>query len=139
MVNTQQRIDSHMCNAGVRHSIGGADYASVRAGAFMGLRIMTQQKAELGPEPLGMSSPAKTVAFIVKTAFDPEGIVLTLVWPFSGVSWQSTQRMAPNLVLLTKRMPLFVCPLVKKLLYLAGFFSLISMRSKKRQKNPSVS
>ena len=43
------------CNPGVRHSIGGADYASVRAGAFMGLRMMTQQKAEEGPEPLGQS------------------------------------------------------------------------------------
>ena len=39
--------------AGVRHSIGGADYASVRAGAFMGLRIMTQLKAVEGPDPLG--------------------------------------------------------------------------------------
>ena len=39
--------------AGVRHSIGGADYGSVRAGAFMGLRIMTQLQADRGPEPLG--------------------------------------------------------------------------------------
>ena len=43
-----------MCGcAGVRHSIGGADYGSVRAGAFMGLRIMTQLQADRGPEPLG--------------------------------------------------------------------------------------
>lgn len=37
----------------MRHSIGGADYASVRAGAFMGLRIMNQLQAEQGLEPLG--------------------------------------------------------------------------------------
>lgn len=43
-----------MCGcAGVRHSIGGADYGSVRAGAFMGLRIMNQLQADRGPEPLG--------------------------------------------------------------------------------------
>lgn len=40
-------------SAGVRHSIGGADYGSVRAGAFMGLRIMTQLQADRGPQPLG--------------------------------------------------------------------------------------
>ncbi|KAL3147999.1 hypothetical protein ABBQ38_014294 [Trebouxia sp. C0009 RCD-2024] len=40
-------------DSGVRHSIGGADYASVRAGAFMGLRIMNQLQAEQGLEPLG--------------------------------------------------------------------------------------
>lgn len=42
-----------MVSAGVRHSIGGADYGSVRAGAFMGLRIMNQLQAEQGLEPLG--------------------------------------------------------------------------------------
>ena len=46
-------------DSGVRHSIGGADYASVRAGAFMGLRMMVQRKAERGPEPLG-EEPAVT-------------------------------------------------------------------------------
>lgn len=44
-------------SAGVRHSIGGADYGSVRAGAFMGLRIMTQLQADRGPEPLGQLMP----------------------------------------------------------------------------------
>ena len=43
----------YMWSAGVRHSIGGADYASVRAGAFMGLRIMNHLQAEQGLEPLG--------------------------------------------------------------------------------------
>ncbi|KAA6425950.1 MAG: Arabinose kinase isoform 1 [Trebouxia sp. A1-2] len=46
----QQALMAMSC---VRHSIGGADYTSVRAGAFMGLRVMTQQKAAEGPEPLG--------------------------------------------------------------------------------------
>ena len=40
-------------SAGVRHSIGGADYGSVRAGAFMGLRIMNQLQTEHGLAPLG--------------------------------------------------------------------------------------
>lgn len=43
-------------DSGVRHSVGGADYTSVRAGAFMGLRMMMQQKAQEGPEPLGQQS-----------------------------------------------------------------------------------
>ena len=43
-------------DSGVRHSIGGADYSSVRAGAFMGFKMMVQRKAEEGPEPLGQQS-----------------------------------------------------------------------------------
>ncbi|KAL0052130.1 hypothetical protein WJX82_008344 [Trebouxia sp. C0006] len=56
-VEPEVPIPSHLkfwgLDSGVRHSIGGADYGSVRAGAFMGLRIMTQQKTTEGPEPLG--------------------------------------------------------------------------------------
>lgn len=51
-------------DSGVRHSIGGADYASVRAGAFMGLRMMVQRKAERGPEPLGESLLSQSSVFL---------------------------------------------------------------------------
>lgn len=35
-------------DSGVRHSVGGADYGTVRAAAFMGLRIISQLAQEVG-------------------------------------------------------------------------------------------
>jgi len=34
-------------DSGIRHSVSGADYGSVRAGAFMGARIIAEKKADL--------------------------------------------------------------------------------------------
>jgi len=44
-------------DSGIRHSVGGADYGSVRAGAFMGLRIITGVKGKT--EYLANISPAE--------------------------------------------------------------------------------
>jgi L-arabinokinase len=44
-------------DSGIRHSVGGADYGSVRAGAFMGLRIITHLKGQT--EYLANISPAE--------------------------------------------------------------------------------
>jgi hypothetical protein len=36
-----QNIALYGIDSGIRHSVGGSDYGSVRVGAFMGLRIAT--------------------------------------------------------------------------------------------------
>ena len=41
-------------DSGVRHSVGGQDYGSVRTAAFMGLKILTalsKQRSRRGPLP----------------------------------------------------------------------------------------
>jgi len=45
-------------DSGIRHSVGGADYGSVRAGAFMGARIIAELKPDFS-EYLANISPAE--------------------------------------------------------------------------------
>src|SRR6185369_2193844 len=45
-------------DSGIRHSVGGADYGSVRAGAFMGARIIADLKTDFS-KYLASISPAE--------------------------------------------------------------------------------
>jgi hypothetical protein len=45
-VNIPQSIQFWGIDSGIRHSVGGSDYSSVRVGAFMGLRIASEVEHE---------------------------------------------------------------------------------------------
>ncbi len=42
-------------SSGIRHSVGGNDYGSVRTGAFMGLRMLSEEARRL--QRLGSEAP----------------------------------------------------------------------------------
>jgi galactokinase len=46
-------------DSGIRHSVGGSDYGSVRAGAFMGARIIADLETDLSEKYLANISPAE--------------------------------------------------------------------------------
>lgn len=57
--------DYHACqqNVGIRHSVGGADYGTVRAAAFMGLALISAREEAAHPRPPSLdgrpADPAK--------------------------------------------------------------------------------
>jgi galactokinase len=57
MIALPRRLLLWGIDSGIRHSVSGADYASVRAGAFMGARIIAELKPDL--EYLANISPAE--------------------------------------------------------------------------------
>lgn len=76
-VQAPLKIPHHICfwgvDSGIRHSVGGSDYSSVRTGAFMGLKIAsslatktsrpTEEKRDFF-EALGDLNPSLFIAFI---------------------------------------------------------------------------
>ena len=48
MLTLPQQLILWGIDSGIRHSVGGADYGSVRAGTFTGLRIINEMRAQAG-------------------------------------------------------------------------------------------
>ncbi|XP_059634505.1 L-arabinokinase-like [Cornus florida] len=70
-------IPSHIrfwgIDSGIRHSVGGADYGSVRIGAFMGRKIMKSAASELLSSSLSNNSSQQQVNAINSDEMDAEG------------------------------------------------------------------
>jgi len=59
MITLPRRLTLWGLDSGIRHSVGGADYGSVRAGAFMGARIIADLKTDFSERYLANISPAE--------------------------------------------------------------------------------
>ena len=60
MITVPRQLRFWGIDSGIRHSVSGADYGSVRAGAFMGARIIADLKADFSVKPyLANISPAE--------------------------------------------------------------------------------
>lgn len=52
---------------GIRHSVGGTDYSTVRAGAFMGLRILNHAAQQQHQQHIGVCSSTKMYLTMFKS------------------------------------------------------------------------
>ncbi|XP_077238581.1 L-arabinokinase-like [Tasmannia lanceolata] len=76
LVNIPTHIRFWGIDSGIRHSIGGADYGSVRIGAFMGLKMIKSEAAALLSRSVGSVNPPQHENGTNSYEFEEHGIEL---------------------------------------------------------------